>query len=97
MTHEESTTAWPSSARRARLPRSDGPRAKPIGTNRLFISAAAPTAAPTPPPAARMPTAANCADPANTTADMTRAAIRGRPRSVATTPKDRASTKEAAA
>jgi hypothetical protein len=68
-----------------------------MGTNLLFMSAAAATAGTTPPPAARMPTAANCADPAKTTADMTTAASAGKPRSVATTPKDRASTPEAPA
>ena len=43
----------------------------PIGRKREFISAAAPTAAPTPPPAAMIEIAANCAEPAKTIADIT--------------------------
>jgi hypothetical protein len=97
MTHEESTTACPSSARRARPPRRDGPTAKPMGTKREFMSAAAPTAAPIPPPAPRIPIAANCALPAKTTADMTTAAHALSPTSTATTPKDSDSTRDAAA
>src|SRR3712207_7280592 len=50
--HDESTTVWPCAARSSALPGSDGASAIPIGRKREFISAAAMTAAPSPPPAA---------------------------------------------
>ena len=50
-----------------------------------------------PPPAAKIATAANCADPAKTMADMTMAPMAENPASRATTPKDSASTPDAMA
>src|SRR3954451_18505831 len=69
----------------------------PIGRKREFISAAAPPAAPSPPPAATIEIAANCAEPANTIADMTIAAGAERPASRARTPNETDSKKPAAA
>src|SRR5688500_6983560 len=60
----------------------------PIGRNRGFIRAAAATDAPADPPPARIATAANWAEPANTTADITIAASTGKPASRASTPTD---------
>jgi hypothetical protein len=60
----------------------------PMGRKREFISAPAAIAAPAVPPPARIATAANCAEPANTTADMTIAASTGKPASRASTPND---------
>jgi hypothetical protein len=45
--------------------------ARPIGTNRAFISAAAVTASAPPPPPARTVAAANCAEPENASIDAT--------------------------
>ena len=52
------------------------------------MSAAAPTAAPMVPPAETIEMAANCAEPANTIADITLAAITLNPASRASTPND---------
>jgi hypothetical protein len=62
--HEASTTVWPCAARQSARPGREGASATPIGRKREFISAAAPTAAPTPPPAAMIAIAANWAEPA---------------------------------
>ena len=69
----------------------------PIGRKREFISAAAPIAAPSPPPAATIEIAANCAEPAKTIADMTIAPIAEKPASRASTPNDSATTLPASA
>ena len=69
-------------------PRSEGAKATPIGRKREFISAAAAMAAPAPPPWARIATALNCADPANTIADITTASSFDSPASCATTPNE---------
>jgi hypothetical protein len=69
----------------------------PIARKREFISAAAPTAAPSPPPAATIDTAANCEEPANTIADITIAASTEKPASRARTPNDSDSRKPAIA
>jgi hypothetical protein len=95
--HDESTTVCPCAARRNAEPGSDGASAMPIGRKRVFISAAAPIAAPTPPPAAMIEIAANCADPAKTNADMTSAPTAEKPASRASTPKVMASTPPATA
>src|SRR4051794_9156569 len=94
---EASTTVWPWAARLAAPPGSDGPSAMPIGRKREFISAAAPTADATPPPAATIDTAANCADPANTIAENAITASVEKPASRASTPNDSDSRKPAAA
>src|SRR5207248_347829 len=86
--HDESTTACPCAARRHGPPGSDGPSAMPIARKREFIIAAAATAAPTPPPAPTIASAANCAEPANTTTDIAITAAAGMPTSRASTPKD---------
>ena len=62
--HEASTTVGPWAARQSARPGSDGASATPIGRKREFISAAAPIAAATPPPPARIAMAVNCAEPA---------------------------------
>src|SRR4051794_31433791 len=94
---EASTTVWPWAARLAAPPGSDGPSAIPIGRKREFISAAAPTAEATPPPAATMEIAANCADPANTIAENAMVATTEKPASRASTPNESDSRKPAAA
>src|SRR3954447_24240351 len=94
---EASTTVWPWAARLAAPPGSDGPSAMPIGRKREFISAAAPTAEATPPPAPTIATAANCADPAKTMAEKTIAARTEKPASRASTPNESDSRKPAAA
>src|SRR3954447_7475884 len=97
MAHELSTTAWPCAARLGARPGSEGASAMPIGRKREFISAAAETAAASPPPAAMIWIAANWAEPAKTIADMTIAAAAEKPASRASTPKDSESRKPAAA
>ena len=67
---EASTTVWPWRARLSGPPGSDGPSAAPIARKREFMSVAADIAAPAPPPAARIATAVNCAEPAKTTSDI---------------------------
>src|SRR4051812_2594539 len=94
---EASTTVCPWAARLAAPPGSDGPSAIPIGRKREFISAAAPTAEATPPPAATIETAANCAEPANTIAEKAIVATIEKPASRASTPNDSDSRKPAAA
>jgi hypothetical protein len=69
--HDWSTIAWPTAARHSGRPRSEGASATPIGPKRAFSSTPASTAATTPPPPPRTATAANCAEPANTVADIT--------------------------
>src|SRR3954469_5532449 len=95
--HDESTIVWPCAARFAAPPGSDGPSAIPIGRKREFISAAPPTAAPSVPPAAKIETAANWAEPANTIADITIAARVLKPASRASTPNESDSRNPAAA
>src|SRR3954470_6126823 len=95
--HEASTTVCPCAARLTGPPGSDGASAMPIGRKREFISAAAPTAAPSPPPAATIEIAANCAEPANTIADMTIAAGAESPAWRARTPNETDSRNPAAA
>src|SRR5688572_31643207 len=68
-----------------------------MGRKREFISAAAPTADPTLPPSITTDSAANCAEPANTIADMTIACSGEKPASVASTPNETDSTKPAIA
>ena len=87
---EWSTTAWPFSARLIGPPLNDGPTAALIGRKREFISAAAATAAPAPPPWARIEIAVNWADPAKTIADMITAAMSEKPASSARIPNDAA-------
>src|SRR4051794_6306351 len=94
---EASTTVWPWAARLAAPPGSDGPSAIPIGRKREFISAAAPTAEATPPPAATIATAANWADPAKTIAENAIVATIEKPASRASTPNDSESRNPAAA
>ena len=92
---EASTSAWPRSARPSGPARSEGAMAMPIGTKRRLSSMPATIAAAAPPPAESTARAANCAEPANTTTDMTIVAagpITGR----ASTPKDRPSRNDAA-
>src|SRR5439155_27213403 len=72
-------------------------QAMPIARKREFTRAAAPTAPPTRPPAETIDTAANCADPANTIADITIAATTLKPASRASTPNDSESRKPASA
>ena len=78
-------------------PESDGAKATPIGRKREFISAAAPSAAPSVPPAPMIPSAAICAEPAKTIALIRIAVQPGMPTSPASTPKDIASTLPASA
>src|SRR4051794_33824797 len=61
-----------------------------MGRKRALTSAAATIAATAAPPWAMIATAANCAEPAKTMADMTIAATSLNPAPLATTPKDRA-------
>src|SRR3954451_18266583 len=89
--HEASTIACPCAARRSGPPGSDGPIATPIGRKREFTSAAASTAAATVPPCDRIAIAVNCADPANTIADIAIAAPADSPAPCATTPNESAS------
>src|SRR3954466_12839813 len=69
--HEASTTVWPCAARHGQRPGSDGASATPTLRKREFISAPAPIAAATPPPAATIAIEANCAEPAKTINDIT--------------------------
>src|SRR3954447_9181592 len=85
---EASATVCPCAARLCARPGSDGASAIPIARKREFISAAAPTAAPMLPPAETIEIAANWAEPANTIADITIAAITLKPASRASTPND---------
>jgi hypothetical protein len=94
---DASTTAWPSAARRSGPPGSDGASAMPIGRNRECTRVAAPTAAGRPPPCAITASAANWAEPANTTADMTIAPTAEKPASRASTPKESETTMLASA
>ncbi len=59
-----------------------------VGAGLAGLSAAAATAAPTPPPAVSTDSAANCAEPANTMADIAMAAASGMPASRARIPKE---------
>jgi hypothetical protein len=59
-----------------------------MGTKRPLSSVPAATAAPTDRPVVRMDSAANCAEPTWTNADMTIAASGGKPASAAGTPND---------
>lgn len=59
-----------------------------MGRKREFMRAAAVTAAPGPPPAARIATAVNCADPAKTMTDIVTAATAENPTSRASTPNE---------
>ena len=79
--HDASTTVCPCTARLTGPPGSDGATAMPMGRKREFISAAAPIAEPSPPPAPRMESAAICAEPAKTIADIITAAQPGIPTS----------------
>ena len=95
--HEASTTVWPCAARHGQRPGSEGASATPIIRKREFISAPAPIAAATPPPAARIATEANCAEPAKTIIDITIAASADIPASRARIPNDIATRKPATA
>ena len=70
ITKEASTIVWPCAARASGPPRSEGPMAKPMGSQRAFMSIPAAIAATAPPPAARTLSAANWAAPENTRIDM---------------------------
>ena len=70
MTKEASTIVWPWAARASGPPRSEGPMAKPMGSQRAFMSIPAVIAATAPPPAARTLRAANWAAPEKTKIDM---------------------------
>ena len=63
MTNDASTIACAWAARARAPPGSDGPMAKPIGSQRAFMSTPAKIAAPAAPPAASTLSAANCAAP----------------------------------
>ena len=84
---EKSIIVCPISDRRSTPPSSDGARATPIGTYRAFSRIPAAIAAAASPPAARTAVAANCADPANSAADMTIGAM-GPMTGSASTPKE---------
>lgn len=68
-----------------------------MGRNRELSSKAAASAASAPPPAPRIEAAPNCAEPENTTADMTIGASAPHPSDRATTPKDTPTKKTASA
>ena len=85
---EASTTACPSTARRSGPPGSDGASPIPIGRYRECTRVAALRAAGRPPPWAITASAANCADPANTSADIAIAPIAEKPAWTASTPKE---------
>src|SRR5918998_5707671 len=95
--HDASTTVCPCAAREAALPGSEGASATPIGRKREFIIAEAPIAVHTPPPAAMMATAVNCAEPANTIADIRIAPTGDRPACRSSTPKETARSPPASA
>ena len=76
MTKEASTIVCPWAARASGPPRSDGPIAKPIGSQRAFMSIPAAIAATAPPPAARTLRAANWAAPEKTKIDIAIGATR---------------------
>jgi hypothetical protein len=87
-THEASTTGWPCSARAGAPPGSDGASAAPIARKRELTSAAAPRAAATVPPVVTIEIAANCAEPAKTSADIAIACSAVIPACTASTPNE---------
>ena len=90
MTKEASTIVCPWAARASGPPPSDGPIAKPIGSQRAFMSIPAAIAATAPPPAARTLRAANWAAPEKTKIDIAMGAsgpITGRARTPKETPR----------
>ena len=90
--HDASTTACPSAARRSGPPGSDGASAMPMARKRECIRVAAPSAAPIPPPPVTIASAANCADPANTSAEVAMACSSVKPACTARTPNESEST-----
>jgi hypothetical protein len=69
--HEASTMVIAKAARDSARPRNDGASASPMARYRALSRTPAAIAAPTPPPAARMASAPNCAEPEKTTIDIT--------------------------
>lgn len=90
-------TACPSAARRSGPPGSDGASAMPMARKRECIKVAEPSAAPIPPPPLTIASAANCADPANTRAEVAMACSGVNPVCTARTPNEPESTKPTAA
>src|SRR4051794_33139032 len=87
--HDASTRVWPSAARRSGPPLNAGAAAMPIGRKRALTSVAATTAARTVPPSPSTEVEANCADPENTTIDMTIGAAGSPGSETAGTPNER--------
>ena len=70
MTNDASASTAPLSSRRSGPPFIDGAIANPIGKKRVLASSPAPAANAVPPPEVKMLSAANCAVPDQTTADI---------------------------